>query len=113
MFCEAQGARIYLLATSESYLKKLQGLLKEWKKKIFIESDHLPRPAGHASFDAAQDTVGFLVCEGTLLAHVQLAIYHYPQVFFQQGYAQFFHPLAGIGSEGCLNPRARSCIWIC
>lgn len=33
MFCEAQGARIYLLATSESYLKKLQGLLKEWKKK--------------------------------------------------------------------------------
>ena len=30
--------------------------------------DHLPCPAGHASFDAAQDMVGFLVWEGTLLA---------------------------------------------
>ena len=26
--------------------------------------DHFPYPAGHASFDAAQDTVGFLGCEG-------------------------------------------------
>jgi len=24
--------------------------------------NHLPRPAGHASLDAAQDTVGFLGC---------------------------------------------------
>jgi len=32
--------------------------------------DHLPQPAGHSSFDAAQDTVGFLGCEGTSLAHV-------------------------------------------
>ena len=34
--------------------------------------DHLPQPAGHA---AAQDMVGFLGCEDTLLAHVQLPIY--------------------------------------
>jgi len=26
----------------------------------------LPRPAAHASLDAAQDTVGFLGCESTL-----------------------------------------------
>ena len=25
--------------------------------------DHLPRPAGHTSFDAAKDPVGFLGCE--------------------------------------------------
>ncbi|KAK4817094.1 hypothetical protein QYF61_027925 [Mycteria americana] len=39
----------------------------------------LPRPAGHPSFDAAWDTAGFLGCECTLLAHVQLFIHQYPQ----------------------------------
>lgn len=33
-------------------------------------------------FDAAQDTVGLLGCEGTLLAHVQLPIHQYPRIFF-------------------------------
>jgi len=42
--------------------------------------NHLPRPAGHASFDAAQDMVGFLGCERTLSAHAQLFISRYPQV---------------------------------
>ncbi|KAK4827796.1 hypothetical protein QYF61_021788 [Mycteria americana] len=42
--------------------------------------NHLPQPAGHASFDAAQDTVGFLGCERTLLAHIQFFIHWYPQV---------------------------------
>jgi len=27
--------------------------------------DHVPHPAGHASFGAAQDMVDFLGCEGT------------------------------------------------
>ena len=44
--------------------------------------DHFPQPADHAPLDAAQDTVGFLGCEGTLLAHVQLAIHHYFQVIY-------------------------------
>ena len=44
--------------------------------------DHLPSPAGRIPFDAAQDKVGFLGCEGTLLAHVQLATHQYPQVLF-------------------------------
>ncbi|KAK4810922.1 hypothetical protein QYF61_013330 [Mycteria americana] len=43
--------------------------------------NHLPQPAGHASFDAAQDTIGFLGCECTSLAHVLLFIHPYhPQV---------------------------------
>ena len=36
--------------------------------------DHLPRPAGQDSLDAAQDMVGFLGYKGTLLAHDQLTI---------------------------------------
>ena len=44
--------------------------------------DRIPQPADHASFGAAQDMVGFLVCEGMLLAHVQLATHQYPQVLF-------------------------------
>ena len=43
--------------------------------------DYLPHPAGHSSSDAAQNMVGFLGCEGTLLAHIQLAIHQYSQVF--------------------------------
>ena len=46
--------------------------------------DRLPRPAGHTSFDAVQDMVGFLGCEGTLLAHVQLTIYQYTQIFLNK-----------------------------
>ena len=41
----------------------------------------LPQPAGHTSLDAAEDTVGLLGCEHTLVAHVQLFIHQYPQVF--------------------------------
>ena len=44
--------------------------------------DHLLQCAGQDSFDAAQDTVGFVVCEEILLAHVQLAIYQYSQALF-------------------------------
>jgi len=40
----------------------------------------LPRPAGHASLDAAQYTVGFLGCKHTFVARVELLIYQYSQV---------------------------------
>jgi len=43
------------------------------------EQNPLAQPAGRAAFDAAQDTVGLLGYERTLLAHVQLLIYQYPQ----------------------------------
>ncbi|KAK4830572.1 hypothetical protein QYF61_011750 [Mycteria americana] len=42
--------------------------------------NHFPQPADHASFDAAQDTVGFLGCKCTLPAHVELLINQQPQV---------------------------------
>jgi len=38
-----------------------------------VQGDHhFPCPAGHPSFDAAQDTVGLSGCKRTLLAHVKL-----------------------------------------
>ncbi|KAK4828837.1 hypothetical protein QYF61_000894 [Mycteria americana] len=46
--------------------------------------NHLPRPAGHAAFDAAQDMVGLLGCERTLSAHVQLFVHLCPQVLFRR-----------------------------
>ena len=39
----------------------------------------LPRPAGHVSLDAAQDTAGFLGCKCTLPAHVEILIHQQPQ----------------------------------
>ncbi|KAK4831309.1 hypothetical protein QYF61_016798 [Mycteria americana] len=52
----------------------------------------LPRPAGHAALDAAQDTVGFLGCECTLSAHVQLFIHQYPQVLLRRAALHPFIP---------------------
>ena len=55
---------------------------------------------GHGSFDAAaQDTVGFLCCEGTLLAHVQLPIHQYSQVFFSRAALNPFTPQFGLVVE--------------
>jgi len=44
----------------------------------------LPHPAGHAFLDAAQDMVGLLGCERTLVAHVKLLIHQYPQVLLSR-----------------------------
>jgi len=49
----------------------LDAALPEFSQHRAEGQDHLP-PARHNSVDAAQDTVGFLGCEGILLAHVQL-----------------------------------------
>ncbi|KAK4825882.1 hypothetical protein QYF61_003156 [Mycteria americana] len=54
--------------------------------------NHLPRPAGHASFDADQDTVGLPGCKRTLLAHVQLFIHQYPQGLLQRAALNPFIP---------------------
>ena len=66
--------------------------------------------AGHTSFDAAQDTTGFLACEGTLLVRVQLDIH--PRHFLQ-GCAPPSHPPACTDSRGCRDSGARPCTWIC
>ena len=54
--------------------------------------DHLPQPTNHGFFDAALDTVGFLGCEDTLQAHVQLFIHQYPQVSFGRSALNPFIP---------------------
>jgi len=52
----------------------------------------LSQPAGHAALDAAQDTVGLLGCERTLMAHVQLFIHQYPQVLLDRAALNPFMP---------------------
>jgi len=52
----------------------------------------LARPAGHAAFGAAQNTVGLLGCEHTLLGHVQLFIPKYSQVLFSRAALHPFIP---------------------
>ena len=42
--------------------------------------NNFPQPAGHTSFDAVQDMIGFLGCKHTLLARGWLFILQYPQV---------------------------------
>ncbi|PKU43223.1 hypothetical protein llap_6461 [Limosa lapponica baueri] len=54
--------------------------------------NYLPRSAGHASFDAAQDMVGFLGCKHTLLAHTQLFIYRYSQILLLRAALNVFIP---------------------
>ena len=49
-------------------------------ESIVEGENHLPRPGGHASFDAAQDAVGFLGCKRTLPGHVELLVTQHPQV---------------------------------
>uniref|UniRef100_A0A8B9EXW4 Phospholipase A2 n=1 Tax=Amazona collaria TaxID=241587 RepID=A0A8B9EXW4_9PSIT len=46
--------------------------------------EHLPRPAGHTPFDAAQNTVGPLGCKRTLPAHVHFFINPHPQVLLHR-----------------------------
>ena len=43
----------------------------------------LPRPAGYAAFDAAQDTAGFLGCECTLPGHVELLVNQHTQALLR------------------------------
>jgi len=54
--------------------------------------DCLPRPA----FDAVQDTVGFLGCKGTLLAHVQHPFHQYPKVLYGRAVLNPFIPQLGL-----------------
>ena len=46
--------------------------------------DHSSRHASHRCFDAAQDMVGFLSCQGTVLAYAQFAIHQYSQILFSR-----------------------------
>jgi len=52
----------------------------------------LPWPADYTSFDTAKGTIGFMGCQSTLLAHVQLAIHQYPQALFVRAVLYSFIP---------------------
>lgn len=56
------------------------------------KKDHFLQPAGHISFKAAQDTIGFLDCEGTVLANVHLAIHQYAHVSLGRAALGFVEP---------------------
>jgi len=49
------------------------------------QENHLPQPAGHASFDTVQGIVGHLGCERTLLHHVELIFNQQSQVLLRAG----------------------------
>lgn len=53
--------------------------VRSLKSKVEGEN-HLTQPAGHALFDVAQDTVGFLGCKFILPGHIQFFIHQYPQI---------------------------------
>ncbi|XP_009069274.1 PREDICTED: brain-specific angiogenesis inhibitor 3-like, partial [Acanthisitta chloris] len=60
---------------------ELDAILQVGSQKNKAEGwNPLPRPAGHAIYEAAQETLGFLGCKHTLLAQVQLLIPQHPQV---------------------------------
>jgi len=52
----------------------------------------LPQPAGHSSLDAAQDMVGLLSCEWTLVAHIKLLIHQDPHVLLSRAALHPFIP---------------------
>jgi len=54
--------------------------------------NHPPQRAGQVSLDAAQDTVGLLGCEFTLVAHIQLFIHQYTLVLLSRAALNPFIP---------------------
>ena len=61
--------------------------------------NHLPRLPGHTSFDAAQDTVGFLGRRHTLPAHAEFFISQHPKVLLLRAVLNGFstNPLYVLG----------------
>ena len=77
------------------------------------QQNPLSRPAGHASLDAAQDTVGLLGCKQTLPGHVELLVNQYPHGPSLQGCSQCLHPPAYIDTKDCWDPGVGPCTWPC
>ena len=84
LFCSQLGSSWCILNFIIEFFgleRTLKGHLVQhpWNEQEHLQLDqvaqslvHLPHPAGYTSFDAVQDTVGFLGCEGTLLVNTQL-----------------------------------------
>lgn len=52
------------------------------------ERQRLPSPTGSSEPGAPQGTVGLLVCQGTLLPHIQLTASQKPQIPVRRAYLQ-------------------------
>jgi len=87
----------------------LDAILQMWPHRDRIEGgNHLPVPAGYASFDAAQGTVGHPGCKHMLLSHIQLFIHWHPHVLFPQGFSGVLLPLCKLTWDYS-NPSAKPC----
>jgi len=69
--------------------------------------NHLPQPAGHTAFDAAQDTIGLLGYNCMLLSHVQLFIHQYLQILLGGAALDCFIP------QPVLIPACVDNKWLC
>ncbi|KAK4813930.1 hypothetical protein QYF61_003000 [Mycteria americana] len=72
---------------------KLNTVFEVWPHQCRVQGhDHFPTPAGHTISDRSQDAIGLLGHLGTLLAHIQLAVDHHPQVLFHRAAFQPLFP---------------------
>lgn len=65
--------------------------------------NHLPHPAGQASFDTDQDAVVFLSCECTLAAHAQPFTHQHPQLLLGRAASSPFIPQPALISGIAMN----------
>lgn len=85
-----------------------------WILKIrYFKKSELLHPTGHLSFDAAQDTVGFLGCSHTLLGCVELLINQRPPGPPPQGCFKSINLLACVCAWDDPNLGAGPCVWPC
>jgi len=88
---------------------KLDAGLQVWSHDSGVKGQNpLPCPPVHSSLDVAQDTVGFLGCQHTLMAHVELLILQYLPSPSPQGCSRAtLHP-AWYLCLGLLRPACRT-----
>ena len=76
---------------------ELDAVLQVGSHKSRVEGqNHLPRPAGHTSLDATQDTVDLLGCKCTLLAHLDSLVNGHSQILLLRAALKpsFTHPVS-------------------
>jgi len=79
--CDVKVVSNSLMSFFVLWCPELHTVLEVRPHQRRVERDnHFPRPTSDAVLDASQDTVGPPGCQGTLLAHIQLAVNHNPQI---------------------------------
>ncbi|KAJ7409142.1 hypothetical protein WISP_116381 [Willisornis vidua] len=80
--------------------------------------NHFPGPAGHTLADSGQDAISLLGHQGTLLAHVELAVNQRTQIYHSQNLFRCvaFQPLCPkpvAVALSCYDPSAGTGTWPC